>query len=128
MAEITFLATPNFRVRDEVLALMDPDNNPAGYEECRGILTLLRQLFADLPETLQTEPFHTATGSSGGLYPIFVSQTDPYVVYAAIQRQNAPPEMRVMQVGMRSTRRASEFYREIRPELNRRIAMQGWLP
>jgi hypothetical protein len=127
MAEISFLTVPGFRVRDEVLALMDPDNNPGGYEQCREILTTLRQIRAEMPATLKTSPWRTATGSSGGLYPIYVSETDPYVVYAAIQREGAPHEMRVMQVGMRGTRRNAVFYREIGPEINRRIAMQGWL-
>ncbi len=128
MAEITFLTVPGFCVRDEVLALMDPDNNPNGYEQCREILTMMRQIFAQMPTTLETEPFRTATGSSGGLYPVYVSDTDPYVVYAAIQRERAPHEMRVMQVGMRGARRNAVFYLEIGPEIDRRIAMQGWLP
>jgi hypothetical protein len=127
MAEISFLAVPGFRVRDEVLALMDPDNNPGGFEQCREILTMLRELLAQMPSTLKTEPYRMATGSSGGLYPIYVSETDPYVVYAAMQRESAPNEMLVLRVGMRGTSRNAVFYRELGPEVEHRIAMQGWL-
>lgn len=128
MAKVTFLRVAGFRVIDEVLTLMDADTNPGSFEECRDLPEMIKDIAARLPATMKTEPWRHVTGSSGGLYPVYISETEPFIVYAAVKRNPQPDELLVMHVGLRNGRRSAVFFQDVRAEIDRRITRQGWLP
>lgn len=126
-AKIILLKVGGFRVIDEVMALMDPDTNPASYKQCGDLPEMLEGLATRLPQTLETEPWKHVTGSSGADYPIYISPGDPFVVYTGVRRHPEPDEMLVMHVGLRGGRSSFLFYRAVHAEIDRRLKLQGWL-
>jgi hypothetical protein len=127
--QVVFLGNmAGVRVIDEVKALMSPVSNPSGYRDCWDLPSMIKTIASQMSATLRTPPWRTVTGSSGGLYPLYISADDPYVVYAAVTRQPPPNVMYVLHVGLRRYRRAAEFSVDVRAEIDRRLKVQGWLP
>lgn len=128
-AAVTFLKVEGFRVIDEVVALMDPRNPVTASRDLPATIT---GLAGKLAETMKEPPWREVTGSSGAVYPVYISDTEPYVVYAAMNRAAKPnvyePHMFVMHVGLRNGLRSAMFFREVSREIDRRIALKGWLP
>jgi hypothetical protein len=123
MAAIGFLKTGRVNAIEEVVALMTLD-----FEAYGDLPQTIAHLAESLPATLASAPWRTVTGSSGGLYPLYVSETEPFVVYAAIRRNPEPDEVFVLHVGLRGNRRPAVFYQDLETEIDRRIALPGWLP
>jgi hypothetical protein len=122
--KVTFLKAESFRVIDEVIALMDP-NNPV--TACGDLPDMIIEMADNLEATLKTDPWRQVTGSSGGLYPIYVSDSEPYVVYAVAKRPNGA-HMYVMHVGLRNGLRTAMFFKALSAEIDQRLALKGWLP
>ena len=115
------------RVIEEVLALMNPDINPGSYKECRELYPMIRALEKKLVATMRTDPWLEASGPSGGRYRIYISDEDPFVVYAAVRRQSTSYCMYVIYVGLRKSRNDALFYSEVSAEVIRRVRLQGWV-
>jgi hypothetical protein len=123
--KVVFLRVAGFRVIDEVIALMHPDNPVL---ECRELPAMIKSLAGELPARTKEPPWREVIGSSGGLYRVYVSETEPFIVYAVIKRDDVPGEMFVLHVGLRGSQRQALFYRALRAEIDRRLKFQGWLP
>ena len=116
---VLFLPGPDFDVLDEVLKLIDTKKS------CRDLSSYIGSIADKISNEITGQEFRRFRGPSGAIYPSYITDDEPYVVYAVINRL-PEPQIQVLKAGLRNGRSSPQFFPAIGAEVEHRVASQGW--